>query len=287
MNGKAFASGLKRYVGSLIATIVFPILWMQSLRLASRHADVDPRARMKMIGAIGISVLIGLGGAYMLLGLQSSATAGFYQSLDDRLSVTLGESAYQGFVETVNSKPDGIRKIQANLDRERSAGNDTTALEKALSDAEAELAAARENVTLLTPNHQLYLQVHEAAVAQDDARIRQLIASTPLERPKDIPKGVDHAFAVKENAVSEMRNWMVFMLWPSLIGAFFAPVAFAHGSILRRAFVPSDTVGFKPYPGGAAGWFLLFGAFGLPSLPFAAWAFLDAQSRSTEGQISL
>jgi hypothetical protein len=100
-------------------------------------------------------------------------------------------------------------------------------------------------------------------------------------------EGTQAALAIKDKAVGDMQLFMWVFLWPSLAGAFYAPVVFALGSVLRSAFVPSDTVGFKPYPGAAAGWFLLFGAFGLPSVPFAAWTFLDAEGRSREGQIAL
>ena len=116
---------------------------------------------------------------------------------------------------------------------------------------------------------------------KDDVRV--LFAHVP----KTGGSAVEDAFAVKDRSVRDMTWSMWLFVWPSLFGAFFAPLAFALGSILKAAYVESDTVGFKRYPGAAAGWFLLFGAFGVPSIPFAAWVFMDAEGRSTEGQIAL
>lgn len=287
MNGKGRGSVLKAYLGALIAVVIFPLLWLRSLRLARRHTDVDARAPAKVVLAILVSVGILAVGAFALITLQRNATEGTYDSLDGRMSVVLGESDYLANVNVTELKPAQLRTIEQKIAAERAVGNNTTALEEGLAVARKELSDAQAQVQALGPNHALYIQVSAALEDQDDARARSLVDASTLSSPKDIHANTDAAFAVKDQSVQDMRGWLLFMLWPSLIGAFFAPLAFALGSILKAAFVPSDTVGFKPYPGGAAGFFLLFGAFGLPSIPFAAWTFMDAEQRSIEGQIAL
>lgn len=287
MNGKGRGSVLKSYVGALIAVLLFPLLWLRALRMARRHTDVDPRGPLKIGLAIAVSVGILAVGGLGLLTLQRNATEGVYDSLDTRMSILLGESEYQSNLNLTETKPAVLAGIAAKIASGKAANNNTTALEEGLAAGEKELADAQAKVQELTPNHALYVQVSAAVEDQDDARVRSLIESAGLAKPADIPASTDAAFATKERSLQDMRGWLLFMLWPSLIGAFFAPLAFALGSILKAGLVPSDSVGFKPYPGGAAGLFLLFGAFGLPSIPFAAWTFMDAEQRSLEGQISL
>lgn len=287
MSGKALWNGLKTYAASLVATILFPLLWLQALRLARAHAEADSRGRLKVLAAIAISMGIAAVGAFAVLSLQTTATSGIYESLDGRMATTLGESEYQTNLEVVGKKPETIATIEANLAAARADGNDTTQLEAALASAQAELANAQRRVQELAPNHALYVQVSAALSNQDDAGAKALVAGSTLAEPKNIPANTQAAFAVKDQSVADLRGWLLFFVWPSVVGAFYAPLAFALGSILKAAFVPSDTVGFKPYPGAAAGFFLLFGAFGLPSIPFAAWTFLDAHQRSKEGQIAL
>lgn len=106
---------------------------------------------------------------------------------------------------------------------------------------------------------------------------------------RDVPaaEGIPQAFAHKEEFRAQMQSMLAWFVYPGVTGLFLAPFAFAGGSILNAAFEPSATVGFKPYPGKAAGLFLLLGAFGLFAIPFGAWTLRDLHKRSLEGQISL
>lgn len=286
--------GLKTYLGTLVATVLFPILWMKALALARRHEDADPRGRLKVLAAIAVSLGIGLVGAYTLLAFFASAEAGMYDSMDTRLETAVGEAEYQEQLSIIEASNNALPKIRAAL--LNATDDKRPALEETLNTTEADLAKAEDRREELEPVHAHYARIEAAVADQDDAEIRRLVGEVPafsevsgsnFPAHADIEANAASAFAVKDRAVSDMQLFGILFLWPSLIGAFFAPLAFALGSVLRKAFVPSDTVGFKPYPGAAAGWFLLFGAFGLPSIPFAAWTFNDALGRSEEGQIAL
>ncbi len=98
-----------------------------------------------------------------------------------------------------------------------------------------------------------------------------------------IPEAWEHQIEFNQQMQTQMR-WFVY---PNLAGLVMAPFAFMGGSILGRVFVPSDTVGFKRYPGKAAGFFLLLGGGAVFAIPFAAWLLRDLNVRSKEGQISL
>lgn len=167
------------------------------------------------------------------------------------------------------------------------------------------------------------LPMNEATVANDQAPCVRDAATGLCTQPL-APKAIEHAFydahelrniPVSEGAPAAFEHQREFnhqmdaqlkiFAYPAITGLVMAPFAFAGGSILRRAFVPSDTVGFKPYPGKSAGFFLLFmGLFsplmilglGMPptldlfalfAIPFAAWVLYDMHKRSLEGQISL
>ncbi|HEX2065739.1 MAG TPA: hypothetical protein VHI93_02905, partial [Candidatus Thermoplasmatota archaeon] len=105
----------------------------------------------------------------------------------------------------------------------------------------------------------------------------------------DVPvaRGVPEAYHHKEQYRAQMQSTLAWFVYPGVTGLFLAPFAFAGGSILNAAFEPSATVGYKPYPGKSAGFFLLLGAFGLFAIPFAAWTLRDLHKRSLEGQIAL
>lgn len=287
--------GFKAYLATLVATILFPLLWMKALALASRHADADPRARLKVLVAIGASVAIAAGGFVVVSGFLAGAKEGMYASMDTRLATAVGESEYQDQLSTIATAEGAIPKIEANLANATDPAK-AAVLQETLNKTRADLATANARAAEMADNHDLYLQVHDAVEHQDDARIRQLTGTTPsysdmpgskFPKFKDVGANVDAAFVKKDQSVHDMTKFSWMFLWPSVAGAFFAPIAFAFGSILKAAFEPSDTVGFKPYPGAAAGFFLLLGAFGLPSIPFAAWVFNDAFGRSEEGQIAL
>lgn len=100
-------------------------------------------------------------------------------------------------------------------------------------------------------------------------------------------EGFEEAFLHKAEFDEQLESQMAWFIYPSLTGLFLAPFAFVGGHFLSRAYVPSDSVGFKKYPGASAGFFLLLGGFGIPALPFSAWMLRDLSKRSAEGQISL
>lgn len=139
----------------------------------------------------------------------------------------------------------------------------------------------------LQANHDLYLAVHEFVEARDDAGAKATIAARGAIDFPDLDARADSAFERKDQTVADMESFLLWFVWPGVIGVFFAPLIFAMGTILKRAFVPSESVGFKPYPAGAMALFLLFGGFGVPALFLAALSFQDIQERSIEGQISL
>lgn len=287
--------GLKSYLATLVATIVFPLVWLQALRLARRHGDADPRARVKVLLSIAVSLGIAAVGTYGLLGFVASAEAGIYDSMGDRLAVAVGESEYQDALATAATAGKAIGIIEANL---ANATDDAkrAELQAALDIQRTTLAGSQARSAELQDNHEAYLAIADAVAAQDDDAIHRLVADVPAftdlstsKFPKfgDLADNEAAAFAIKDRSVDDLGLFAWVFLWPSLVGAFFAPLAFALGSILRKAYEPSATVGFKPYPGAAAGFFLLLGAFGVPSLVFAAWTFNDAFGRSEEGQIAL
>jgi len=167
------------------------------------------------------------------------------------------------------------------------------------------------------------LPMNDATVANDQAPCARDAATGACTMPLT-PKAIEHAYydahelrnvPVSEGAPAAFEHQREFnhqmdaqlklFAYPAITGLVMAPFAFAGGSILRRAYVPSDTVGFKPYPGKSAGFFLLFmGLFsplmilglGMPptldlfalfAIPFAAWVLYDLHKRSVEGQINL
>lgn len=289
MNGKAPTFGLKGYLGALVATLLFPLAWMRAMALARRHTDVDARGPAKVAVAIVVGVALAAGGVFVLLGFQANAQAGMYESMETRVATAVGESSYADSVAVIGAADAAIPIIEGNLAKAESDGDSVKAaqLREALNATRQQRDEAQANVQALTPNHALFLRLQPKIEAQDDAAIRSEIASSGIAAPAGMAAGTEDAIAIKDEAVSDMHLSFWLFVWPSLAGMFFAPLVFALGSILRNAFTESDGVGFKPYPGGAAGWFLLFGAFGLPSIPFAAWVFMDAENRSLEGQITL
>lgn len=285
MSGDAPRRGLQSYLATLVATLLVPLLWLQAIKLARRHVADDARGPLKVIVAIGLGLAILGGGAYALVGFQADAETGMYTSLETRLAKAVGEAEYQDALAAIEAANNALPKIEANL---ANATDDAkrAELEKARDDTLTARSKAEATVAKLGPNHALFGQIQQAVAAQDDAAIRGHFAAAPAY-PETAAADADAALAIKDGAVADMAKFSWLFLWPSLAGAFYAPLAFALGSILRKSFKPSDTVGFKPYPGAAAGFFLLFGAFGLPSIPFAAWTFNDALGRSEEGQIAL
>lgn len=279
-------SGFKGYLVALVAVVLFPLAWLRSVRIARRHTDADPKGVLKVAAAIVAGVGIALLGTIVLLGFQANAVEGMYDSMDGRVALAVGESAYNDNQAIVDSANNAIPIIQGNLANATDPAK-RSELQTALNDTIKQRNEAAVKVANLVPNHELYLRLQPLMEDQDDDALRAEVAETGLAEPAGMDDGVESAIAMKDEAIDDMQLSLWLFAWPSLAGAFFAPLAFALGSILKRAFVESDTVGFKPYPGAAAGWFLLFGAFGLPSIPFAAWVLKDADDRSVEGQIAL
>ncbi|MGB0653077.1 MAG: hypothetical protein ACPGQL_07730 [Thermoplasmatota archaeon] len=280
--------GFQAYLAKLVSTILFPILWVQSLRLAKSQQEHDPRAVPKVAAAIVVSVLLGAGGAMVLMDFQETSTDGFYSQLESRMAGATGEADYQAAADAEATALGVIALAERKLAESQAAGdeNATASWQGNLESAQADLIDARAQKAELAPNHALFNQVAAAIDRRDDAAVKSLIANTNVEYER-MQERTDYAFFQKDDMASDLWQVQVFMLIPSVIGMFYAPLAFAMGNILRKGWEPSESVGFKPYPGGAAGWFLLLGAFGLPSVPFAAWTFFDMDQRVAEGQIAL
>jgi len=126
-----------------------------------------------------------------------------------------------------------------------------------------------------------------------------LVANIPVQQGG--PEAFEHQRAARAQMAMELK-WLAY---PALTGLLLAPFAFAGGSILARAWEPSDTVGFRPYPGKAAGFLLLLmggltvlivqfmhmapplDIFEVLAIPIAWWVVRDLRNRSLEGQIAL
>jgi hypothetical protein len=164
---------------------------------------------------------------------------------------------------------------------------------------DAEDAKAREILdAALDPARVAHLSGMAALACTRDVKTGACVSAQPaaikhsyrdLHTLSDVPvaEGVPEAFKHKEEFRAQMKSTLAWFVYPGVSGLFLAPFAFAGGSILNAAFEPSDSVGYKPYPGKAAGWFLLLGAFGLFAIPFGAWTLRDLHKRSIEGQIAL
>lgn len=291
-------------VGTLV---LLAVAWRVLGTLAERHKAVDPRARTKRLMALGAAVLLGAGGWFAISSFEASADAGIHKTFVSSLNLTVGEGDYLDAVKVTETKPAALATQQASLDaanaklssepnaENRKARDD---LWKVVNTTRDDLAKARATVARLAPNHQLWAQVLPLLNAHriDEARalLDAAVASGMEHISKDshqvevkMADGIDAAYHHREEFTAQKQTQMRWFVTPNLSGLVLAPFAFAGGSILRRAYVPSDSVGFKPYPGKAAGLFLLFGAGGIPALPFAAWVLRDMSKRSKEGQISL
>lgn len=132
-----------------------------------------------------------------------------------------------------------------------------------------------------------------ARIAAQDALAAARAAGFELPVPKEVYNSEDITgrtstwIDVKTDAESDMAGIMFFLLFPGVIGVFYAPLFVALGSVMANAWEPSSSVGYKKYPGLSLGLFLFFGAFGWPALLFSAWGFWDIDVRSRDGQISL
>ncbi len=137
-------------------------------------------------------------------------------------------------------------------------------------------------------------QDYQPAVdAAQNALNAAVAAGYELPVPKDVynseslPGRTDFWLDVKDNAEADMAQVMVLLLFPGVIGVFYAPLFVSLGSVMANAWEPSSSVGYKKYPGLSLALFLFLGAFGWPALLFSAWGFWDIDVRSKEGQIAL
>lgn len=199
-------------------------------------------------------------------------------------------------------------------------------IQSALALSREELAKAHLTVARLTPNHDAWgilaprldardiagleallhdlledalvtdhLPAHVACVRGPDATCQSPLVAQRLQHTSkdahlhDVPieEAVEGAFHVRSSSLDQMSMQLWIFVYPGITGLLIAPMIFAGGRILSHAFVPSDTVGFRKYPGKSMGWFLILGAFGVLATPFAGWALWDLSRRSREGQIAL
>lgn len=290
MAGKAAWAAFKNYVASLVMTILAPLQWLRTLKVAGQHQGLDPKARKKVLAGIVAGLALTAVGTYLVVDFQDDATQGVYETLSGRLSGALGNDEYNAHVQDRDAALALIETADRKIAEAQEAG-----------DAEAEelwrnnraqyvinYNEAVENISALAPNHQLWLDVDRTLLEdRDDEAAMQRIDQRGAVSYPGLEDRVDAAFAQKEATVDDMTTMLAWFVYPGLIGVLWAPVAFAAGHVLKTTYVPSETVGFKPYPGGAASLFLLFGAFGVPALFFAAWVMQDFADRTAEGQISL
>jgi hypothetical protein len=292
-------------VGTLVLVAA---AWRVLGTLARRHKDADPRAGTKRLVALGCAVLLGAGGWVALSGFEASAKEGLHKTFVGNLNLTTGEGDYLDAAKTVAAKPAAIVKQQqglADANATLAATPDAASLKarnelwSALNQSRKDLTAGQATMAKLTPNHALWQQALPLLGAHKDAEARALfdaaLAAGVEHSYRDthtlqdvamkdaIPEAYAHLAEFGEQMTTQMR-WFVY---PNLTGLVLAPFAFAGGSTLGRAFVPSETVGFKRYPGKAAGFFLLLGAGGVFAIPFGAWLLRDFAKRSKEGQIQL
>lgn len=288
MRGQAVADGARAYGTFLLRTLLFPLVWTWALRTARRHRDTDPHAPAKVGAAIVVGVVLAVGVTGLLWMFQQDAEADMYVQLEARLAQAVGEGAYQDESATIQAAQNQIGVLERNIAEAEAAGQEenATVFRNSLALANQTLAEATQRRDGLEPAHDLFQRLQPVVQDRDDERARSIIADADYEFD-GMDRRAARAFEVKDDAVQDMRAVMLWVLYPGVVGVLFAPLAIALGSVLRSAWEPSETVGFKPYPGTALGLFLLMGAFGVPALFFAAWGFWDMDVRSTTGQISL
>lgn len=171
---------------------------------------------------------------------------------------------------------DQVDGIYANLDSSLSRITGNAAYEEGVkTQDEAAIAANQEG-------HDFYLVISELVASRDDAAGRQL-----LENSEAFGEAGLTAYDKKDKGVADVQQFMWLFVYPGILGVFFAPIVFTMGNVVNKSWTPSESVGFKPYPATSGALFLLLGAFGIPALFFGAWALMDVQDRSKEGQISL
>ncbi len=151
----------------------------------------------------------------------------------------------------------------------------------------AERQAAESAVAAAQASYDDNVTKAQNALAAANAAGFELPVPKEVYNSEDIVGKTLRRIDTKSDAESDMAGIMYFLLFPGLIGVFYAPLFVALGSVMANAWEPSASVGYKKYPGLSLGLFLFFGAFGWPALLFSAWGFWDIDVRSKEGQISL
>lgn len=147
-------------------------------------------------------------------------------------------------------------------------------------------------------NHAFYLRLKPLIQAQDVEGVQALMEDAHTDQRSTLPgdlyvtmpdfhEGSAISFARLARDVPDFEMVTLWFVFPSLVGLLFAPLVFGIGNVVRKAWVPSDSVGYKPYPYVSGGLFLLLGGFGIPAFYFAAWTLRDLERRSVEGQIAL
>lgn len=193
------------------------------------------------------------------------------------LAVIIGAVLFGGAVmKTVEFHGDNIDGMYATLDNRLSVLTGNAAYEEAVNTNDADLMAQHQE------GHDFYVVLSGLVSEQNDDAARALLETNDQFAEKGLAY-FDH----KDKGVAQFGQFMDLFVYPGLIGLFFAPILFVIGRVVNSAWVPSDSVGFKPYPATSGSLFLVLGAFGIPATLFAAWAFMDVEERSAEGQIAL
>ena len=298
MERRGLASGAKSWLVFLGRTVVFPLAWLWALGVARRHDEADPRARSKVLAGIAIGLVLTLGVGYLLYDFQEDARAGMYSETENRMALAVGESAYQEAWTTVNATDITLSVLRTRLAEAEGAGDEANAtiFRSSIANATATRQEAVDARDDLQENHEFFQRIRPWIQDRQDERVLGEVGQKQFQTSEAtlawwdadrMAPRTQRAFEINDDAENDMEQVLVWVLLPGLIGVFYAPVVFALGSIMLRAWEPSETVGFKPYPGKSLGWFLLLGGFGWPSLLFAAWGFKDIEARTQEGQIAL
>ncbi len=227
----------------------------------------------------------------------------FFRSLQPAVKAQDDDAILQATAQREVAKAAPADLAGALLDAEKELQKQAVALNEArvtvmhyelLDDARPLTADEQTMYEAAQAEHSDVAQKHaeaEAAAAQALAAAQaarfELPVPTSVMPFEKLTERVEQHMGIKTKAEADMMDWMVYLLYPGLIGVFYAPLFFALGSIMANAWEPSESIGYKKYPAGALAYFLFFGAFGWPSLLFSAWGFWDIDVRSKEGQIAL
>lgn len=289
MAGQAVWATFTKYISSLVLTILAPLQWVRLIKVAGQHRGLDRHATKKI--AVGIVAGLALTGVstYIVVDFHDDATQGVYSTLSSSLSASMGNEAYRAALQDQEAARNLIDTADKKIAEAQEEGDPEK--EQLWRENRAQYvtdlndAISRGNARV--DNANLWVQVnHSLLVNRDDDTAMALIDANAGMPGLSVAGSMNH-FDKKDQTMDDMNSMLAWFVYPGLIGVLWAPVAFAAGHVLKTTYVPSETIGFKPYPGGAAALFLLFGAFGVPALFFAAWVNQDFADRTEIGQISL